>query len=400
MAEEKPFFAVNFPADSSGCNFYRMLAPRLAVQSMASNLNFTETSRFIADPNWFNDVNLCHLQRQVSDVQAEYYTKFIVPLSQQNGMWVVYNIDDAIGMDDIPKYNSAWEAYQNPQLMKNVSVMMQQSDFIVVTTEYLRNYYITKFGADPDSVLVIPNYLPKWWMGQYYDLAHRMQLYDRYKKRPRLGIIASSTHFDVHNVNGGQDDFTHVIDFIKKTTKKYEWVFVGCVPQQLQPELNSGKITYTGGMNIMNYPDLIGSLDCQAFVQPLEHNEFNRCKSNIKFLEACAMGTPLIAQRMNIYEPYTDLLFDDTEELQQKLNHVLSSREKFKSIVKKQWNELNTGRGGKGWWLENNIEDWMQFYRMTKKCISIDINRIIESENQQKEKEEKEEIIDGLEVVR
>ena len=86
-----------------------MLAPRLMVQSVINNVTFTETSRFIADPQWFNDVNLCHLQRQVNDVQCDYYTKFIVPVSQRNGMWIVYNIDDAVGMDDIPKYNSAWE---------------------------------------------------------------------------------------------------------------------------------------------------------------------------------------------------------------------------------------------------------------------------------------------------
>ncbi len=397
---EKPFIVVNYPADTSGCYFYRMLAPRLAVQSCITNVTFTETSRFIGDPEWFNDVNLCHLQRQVNDVQCDYYTKFIVPVSQRTGMWVVYNIDDAVGMDDIPKYNSAWEAYQDPKLMKNVSMMMQQSDFILVTTEYLKNYYVTKFGVDPKKTLVIPNYLPKWWLGQYYDLQRSLNNYDKNKKKPRIGVIASSTHYDIHNKNDGIDDFTHIIPFIKRTMDKYRWVFVGCVPQQLQSPEFKGKFDLVRGENIMNYPDLIGSINCQVIVQPLLNNEFNRCKSNIKFLEAAALGTPLIAQRLNIYEPYTDLLFDDSAELQEQLDNVLSSRDKFKSIIKKQRKELDNGRGGKGWWLENNLEDWAQFYRLTKKCLNIDLNLILEQEKQQETQKEQEEISKDLEIIR
>ena len=162
-----------------------------------------------------------------------------------------------------------------------------------------------------------------------------------------------------------------MIPFIKKTVNKYQWVFVGCVPNALQEELKAGKIELVGGSNIMNYPDVIGNINCQAIIQPLLNNEFNRCKSNIKFLEACAIGTPLIAQRINIYEPYTDLLFDDMNELQQKLDMVLGNKDKFKSIVKKQKKELDSGRNGRGWWLENpaNLEDWAQFYRLTKKMF-------------------------------
>lgn len=399
---EKPFVAVNFPADNSGCYFYRMLAPKLMVQSVINNVTFTETSRFIADPEWFQDVNLCHMQRQVNDPQCDYYTRFIVPLGQRNGMWIVYNVDDAVGMDDIPKYNSAWEAYQNPKLMQNISTMMQQSDFVLVTTEYLKDYYVRKFGVQKENVLVIPNYLPKWWMGQYYDLGKILVNYDKNKKKPRLGIIASSTHYDLHGKNDYVDDFTEMIPFIKKTVNKYQWVFVGCVPNGLQEELKAGKIELVGGSNIMNYPDVIGNINCQAIIQPLLNNEFNRCKSNIKFLEACAIGTPLIAQRINIYEPYTDLLFDDMNELQQKLNMVLGSKDKFKSIVKKQKKELDSGRGGRGWWLENphNLEDWAQFYRLTKKCLNIDLNMILQHEEEEKSQKEQENISKDLEIVR
>jgi glycosyltransferase involved in cell wall biosynthesis len=375
-----------------------MLAPKLAVQSVIQNINFTETGRFLADQAWFNDVNLVHMQRQVSNHQHDYFTRFIVPLSSQTGMWVVYNVDDAIHMDDIPKYNSAWKAYQSEELMGNIKSMLQATDFLLVTTDYIKDYYVRKFEVDESKVLVIPNYLPKWWMGQYYDLKKSVANYDKYKKRPRIGCIASSTHYDTKNNNGGVDDFTSIIDLIRKTTKKYEWVFMNTVPSQLKDLLDAGKITCERGDNIMNYPDALARLHCQAFVQPLIDNEFNKCKSPIKYLEAAAMGTPLIAQRINVYEPYTDLLFDDADELQSVLNKVLNDKQKFISVVKEQKRELDQGRGGKGWWLENNINDWAVFYRLTKKCITIDVNRVIEAQKSVKENTDHQ--VEGLEIIR
>ena len=203
---KKPFVCVNFPADSSGCYFYRMLAPKLALQSVVRNVNFTETGRFLADQEWFRDVNLVHMQRQVSNTQHDYFTKFIVPLSTQTGMWVVYNVDDAIHMDDIPRYNSAWKAYHSEELMNNIKNMLQSTDFLLVTTDYIKDYYVRRFEVDESKILVIPNYLPRWWMGQYYDLKKSVANYDKYKKRPRIGIIASSTHYDTKNNNDGVDD--------------------------------------------------------------------------------------------------------------------------------------------------------------------------------------------------
>lgn len=402
--QQKPFVCVNFPADSSGCYFYRMLAPKLAVKAVIKNINFTETERFLADQEWFRDVNLVHMQRQVSNPQHDYFTKFIVPLSNQTGMWVVYNVDDAIHKDDIPKYNQAWQAYQSDELMVNIKNMLQATDFLLVTTDYIRDYYIRKFEVDADKVIVIPNYLPKWWMGQYYDLKKANSNYDKYKKRPRVGIIASSTHYDIKNNNDGVDDFTHIIDYIKKTCKKYEWVFMNSVPKQLEEYAKAGKVTVVRGDNIMNYPDALAKLDCQAFVQPLIDNEFNRCKSPIKYLEAAAMGTPLIAQRINIYEPYTDLLFDDSAELDKHLTKLFTDKKHFIDVVKKQKRELDSGRNGKGWWLENNIQDWAIFYRLTKKCINVDISRVIEFKKAQaSQKNEAEKLaakVEGLDIVR
>lgn len=401
---QKPFVCVNFPADNSGCSFYRMLAPKLAVKSVIKNINFTETERFLADQDWFRDVNLVHMQRQVSNPQHDYFTKFIVPLSNQTGMWVVYNVDDAIHKDDIPKYNQAWHAYQSDELMDNIKNMLQATDFLLVTTDYIKEYYIRRFEIEPDKVIVIPNYLPKWWMGQYYDLKKVNVNYDKYRKRPRVGIIASSTHYDLTNNNGGVDDFTSIVDYVKQTCSKYEWVFMNSVPLQLTEYAKQGKVTVVRGDNIMNYPDALAAMNCQAFVQPLIDNEFNRCKSPIKYLEAAAMGTPLVAQRINVYEPYTDLLFNDVDELDKLLRKLFSNKNYFIDVVKKQKRELDSGRGGKGWWLENNIQDWSIFYRLTKKCINVDISKVIEIKKaqalQQKQVENLASKVEGLEIVR
>lgn len=384
MSKEKPFFHHQYPSDSTGCWAYRMLFPKLCVQSVVKNINFSESRRFVVDVKYYQGMNSVEVQRQVSDPQHNFFMNYLIPLSKSLGFNVIYNVDDCIWKDSIPRYNSAHDSYQSDKNMKNITDMIQSTDFLVVTTEYLKQNYIKRFGADTDSTIVIPNFLPHWWMGHCYDVTKSMLAYDKYIRRPRLGVIASSTHYDVKNNNNGVDDFTHIIPFIKDTCKKYEWVFVGTVPQQLVPMVQSGDITVVKGSNIMNYPDVIKNLNCQAIIQPLIDNEFNRCKSNLKFLESCAIGTPLIAQNINIYQPHTDLLFDDSNGLQNKIDHVLKNRSQFRSFVRGGKNELDHGRYGKGWWLENNIEQWLQLYRMTGKCIDIDVNKIIESEQAKK----------------
>jgi hypothetical protein len=50
-------------------------------------------------------------------------------------------------------------------------------------------------------------------------------------------------------------------------------------------------------------------------IAPLVDNPFNRCKSNIKWLEFSALGIPMAGQNICTYNKYTNNLFNSANDL-------------------------------------------------------------------------------------
>ena len=163
--------------------------------------------------------------------------------------------------------------------------IMQLCDEITVTNPFMQEYYREKSGNK--NVTVIPNFPPKFWLGNYYDRDRLIENYDKHKKRPRIGYCASGAHFDVENRVKQKDDFYHVCDVIAKTVDKYHWVFLGAFPLPLQQYVVQGKIEFHQWRRLYEYPALLDKLDLQMLIAPLEDNVFNKAKSDLKYIEAC-----------------------------------------------------------------------------------------------------------------
>ena len=367
-----PYCVNIFPADTTGCDFYRNFAPRETIEHCVGNIMFNTCRKFMVDENFFKGVNVNILQRQVNNSQCEYYLKFIIPMSRKCGSWIVYNIDDCIHKDDIPRYNKAWEVYQNDQYMDNVYRMLNQSDFVLVTTEELGQYYVDKFRVNPDSIVVIPNFVPRWWMGQFFDIERRMRAYDKFvskDKRPRIGLIGAPAHYDVNNKNL-DNDITPVLDYIKKTVKDYQWVIFGSIIPELSEFVKSGQIEYHGGIDILHYPAAVNALNLQFVVAPLADNTFNRCKSNIKLTEAWSLGIGCAGQNLPTYAKYTDDVFGNGDELDSVLKRRLESEKSFSEMLLSNYAKMDR------WWLEGNIAEWLKLYRLRQKPLlyNFDMN--------------------------
>ena len=74
---------------------------------------------------------------------------------------------------------------------------MRAVDEITVTNKFMQGYYREKTGNQ--NITVIPNYPPKWWMGNFYDKDKVMRNYTKTRKKPRVVYCASGAHFDVEN---------------------------------------------------------------------------------------------------------------------------------------------------------------------------------------------------------
>lgn len=260
--------------------------------------------------------------------------------------------------------------------------IMSLADIITVSTETLRDFYIKRLNLPREKFIVIPNYLPRWWIGESYNIDKQLQQYKEHKKNKlTIGFCCSSNHFDIHNNNNGEDDFTHLIDWIIKNISKFNFVFVGGVPRQLISYVQRGLITYQQPSDIFNYPREMHRRSIDLLLAPLQDNEFNRCKSNIKFLEFAALGIPMAGQNISTYNKYTKLVFDNTNDIDNlcdKLFFNADSEEYYANVIKQQRDIIDNPSilSPNGFWLEKNFKQYFELFNISTKTVKLDINNI------------------------
>lgn len=84
---------------------------------------------------------------------------------------------------------------------------------------------------------------------------------------------------------------------------------MGGLPSEL---VGDPDITYKPWVNLSEYPTFMKNIDVDIAIAPLEINEFNSCKSNLKCLEYCVSGIPAVYTKIDPYENMS--LTSETEE--------------------------------------------------------------------------------------
>ena len=314
---------VNYLADYSGCGFWRILWPELLINMEGYGCSQSQTA-MIFDPRWYAGVRCVKVQRQASNDQKE-FIKYLKGIQKECGFKLVYEVDDVVFREDIPDYNKFKFAFDSDEIRNNCIEIINMCDEVVVTCDYMRKLYQERTGKQ--EITVVPNFVPRHWMGHQYNQQKIYNNYDKNKSKPRVLYTGSGAHYDVDNKNGGIDDFSHVLDVVKRTIDKYQWVFVGSFPPALEDLVRQGKIEFHQWQSLNSYPDFIANLNAQIMIAPLQDNTFNNSKSDIKFIEACVLGLPCLVQDMHTYKDAPSALkFKTGEDLEEKLEGVLKNK--------------------------------------------------------------------------
>lgn len=259
---------------------------------------------------------------------------------------------------------------------------MGDCDYITVTTPQLADLYAESYKLPRNKFIVIPNYLPRWWIGDSYNYDRQMSLYRDTIRKPRLAMACSMNHFDVSNQNGGVDDFSHIIPWIEYHIKKddYKFIFVGGVPKQLEQYVKEKRVEYQPPSDILNYPFQMQLRKMDLLIAPLCINKFNECKSNIKWLEFSALGIPTMLQHIKTYTPYVDedQMFHDANELENRVDslfHKQDSAKRYSDVIlkNKALIDKDPRYAPRGWWLETNIDKYVNLYAMPTKTMDVEI---------------------------
>lgn len=294
-----------YQADITGCGYMR-------VELVAKYLNKTFKDALVADsqvhihpqdiaginPITQEKIKLCDLivaQRQ----HTQEFLAIQQAAKQEFGIPSIYELDDSI--HHLHPSNPAYSYYfgQNKTPIVILEKTIRASDAMTVSTEYLKKMH-DKFNK---HIYVLPNCID-------YEVFSEKNI----KKHDHgdeiwIGWAGSSSHIP---------DLTDVVDAVRKIIqefpqtklaiggfdghylsangkKRYLWEGV--------PYDRTVKIHWVQNMN--NYPTLLSHFDIA--LAPLLDMVFNRCKSNLKFLEYSACGIPVIASAV---EPYSTTIRD------------------------------------------------------------------------------------------
>lgn len=220
---------------------------------------------------------------------------------------------------------------------------LRKVDEVVVSTENLKSLLID-LGVDT-PITVVPNLLPKAYYGT--DVSKRYRLKDI--ERPTILYNGSNYHYGKSN-----GDFDGPVkDFILRNLGNVNFIFMGVgrradgsltLPDYLQQPAKEGRIKIMPHYSATEYPYALRQLRPDFVIGPLRKCSFNSAKSDLRYLEAAAVGAIFIGQ---IFEdgtsPYqfTRNGFESAEDIEAVIAR-LKNKDVFNEELKIQYEGLST----------------------------------------------------------
>lgn len=227
---------------------------------------------------------------------------------KQAGKTIVYDNDDTYKDDPELMWNEIYT-----KLSKNLDNFIKEADIITCSTEFLKKEYQQLTDKE---ILVLPNLVdPDDWDEPIRNGGDKI----------RIGIVGSTAfNGDYTHIKGllqelSNDSRVQLVLFslpkidlennpitVKRYEKEYKW-------------WHSLNIEWTPFVEMKDYFDTLNKMELDIMLIPRRDNYFNRCKSNLKFLEASMLEIPVIAQDFTdhnspYYQDKDYLLLANTED--------------------------------------------------------------------------------------
>ena len=298
-----------YPGDKTNCGKLRISYPaNIAYEQGKINLETSDSMTQELRQNNVNNVNkgdqnininqyttfdlvACNIDTML--IQRMYLVKPKYPYFENiklasSKFKIVYDIDDLLAAT--PKNSPHYG--ENPlHTLQTTLNMFQYCHKLTVASPELAN----KYSQYHKNIVIIPNrlnekewkYLAEQKISQSNQISSEISNQNR---KPRVGYTGSASH---------SVDTYLLENVIKETANQIDWIFFGQYPQNIRKYLAE----YHDYVPLENYAEKLASLNLDLAVAPLDYNDFNACKSNLKVLEYGILGYPVIATD---FGPYTN----------------------------------------------------------------------------------------------
>ena len=294
------------PADKSACAFFRCNAMATLINSAKGGDIEVIVSRAEINDEYILKYTAAVVFFRVTTEQQATMVMHYKRKKGKFGFKIFCDYDDLVFDVGKFKYLPSWNPNaETEDLVKNAETMkaaLSDIDGITVTTEWLKGCMEARFGWK--HVKVLPNALPRSYYGTggtYKEFTDHVDLIDL--KHPRVLYAGSTCHFS----EGNPGDFAGpwipwLHDAIKNDEIEY-WAFQ--LPDFLEDVKD--KVNLIEQCSCVEFPSIIAEVEPDFYIAPLADNFFNRAKSNLKLMEASAIGAVLIGSSFD-YGPYQGAL--------------------------------------------------------------------------------------------
>jgi GT2 family glycosyltransferase len=190
----------------------------------------------------------------------------------------IYTIDDLL--TNVPEYSPAYKSTK--QYFSNAKQRLRRAlaacDALIVSTQPLADLCEDMI----DEIHVVPNRLTVQKWGNLSPAINEGE-------KPRIGWAGAQQH---------KGDLAIIAEVVKATADKVDWIFMGMCAEEIEPYIKE----LHDFVDIEAYPEKLASLALDLAIAPLEVNEFNEAKSNLRLLEYGIMGWPVICTDIYPYQ--------------------------------------------------------------------------------------------------
>lgn len=315
----------SFIPDRNGCGFYRTLLPFGLLQTHY-NLEHRSKTYWLSKPE-LTFARWIRFQRQATDEQLKVFREY-KEAGKKTGLKMIYEIDDNV--HELEPTNTLALKFYTPKRKDNVVAMMQEADMVTFSTNRLKKYYAEHF--DIHHSVVVPNRIPRFMWS-------RMKQAPRRRKKPMILWYGGEAHAN------GNADFSFLVDHIKETRNKYTWSFIGAWPKDVEREPH---VKLHEWVAFEDLPFTIWKQNPDVIICPIADNEFNKCKSDLKVMEASTLGIPIVASTFkgSPYNPHREiatLVKNNPDDWKQAINEAakrgVTMEQRLKKIQKTFWME-------------------------------------------------------------